>query len=72
MAIMKRALLITIESGKDTCQDCEYRDTGDGSCELFLESLDDEGHRIPKCIEAEGKMVEAQIRLSAKTAEAAG
>lgn len=68
MSIMKRQLLITIESGRDTCQECEYRDKNDG-CELFLESLDDEGHRIPKCVEAEGKMVEAQIRLSAKTAE---
>jgi hypothetical protein len=60
MSIMKRDLLITIEAGKDTCQECDYRD--DDECVLFGFYLDDEGHRRPECIEAEGKMVDALIR----------
>lgn len=68
MAIMKRELLVVIEAGKDTCQECEFRNTRDDSCELFQLSLDDEGHRLPQCVEAEGKMIEATIRCAAKTA----
>jgi hypothetical protein len=68
MAIMKRQLLISIEAGKDTCQECEFHNTRVDSCELFSLSLDDEGHRLPKCIEAEGQMIEATIRCAAKAA----
>jgi hypothetical protein len=67
MSIMKRDLLITIEAGRDTCQECEYRD--DDECDLFGFSLDDEGHRRPECIEAEGKMVDAFIRGQSKFVE---
>ena len=71
MSIMKRALLLEIESGKDTCQECEFRDRDADSCELFNLSLDDEGHRLAECVNAEGRMVEATIRCSTvKTADA--
>jgi hypothetical protein len=69
MSIMKRDLLITIESGQDTCQDCEFRRKDADSCDLFLLSLDDEGHRLTECKEAEGKMIDTHIRMAAKTAQ---
>ncbi len=68
MPVMKRDLLVTIESGQDTCQECEHRNTRDDSCDLFLLSLDDEGHRLPECANAEGKMIDRTIRCAAAKA----
>lgn len=66
MSIMKRDLLLSVEAGKDTCQECDYR--REDSCELFMLSLDDEGHRLIKCVEAEEKALEAVIRCAATKA----
>jgi hypothetical protein len=67
MSIMKRTLCIEIVSGKDTCQECDY--WHDEECHLFDQPLDDEGHRLAECIEAEGKMIDTHIRMAAKTAQ---
>ena len=72
MAIMKRELLVDVVAGRDVCGPCEYfyrpDDDEPGCCTLFNEPLDDESHRPARCVDAEGKMVEAQIRLSAAKA----
>lgn len=52
---MKKQLLIEVDCGEVTCQECDFYNRKGEACEMFQTSLVDDCVRDPRCINAEQK-----------------